>query len=173
MFRTVVGYILPCLGIVVLATAPAAAQNQFAELQGDLYRIVAAHSGKCLTVADGSRAMGTRLVQFDCHSGDNQRFRVVRRSGGYVIVANHSGQVLDVENGSSAPHAEIQQYTAHGMPNQLWNLVPAGDGSFVIVSSATRLVVDVENASLANGARIQQYLSNPGPYQRFYFVLTR
>src|SRR5437667_10859303 len=37
-------------------------------------------TGKCLDVAGGQTGTGTPIVQFDCHSGTNQRF-VIERVG--------------------------------------------------------------------------------------------
>ena len=36
-----------------------------------------AGAGKCIDVAGGQTTTGTPIVQFDCHSGNNQRFSIV------------------------------------------------------------------------------------------------
>ena len=43
-------------------------------------------SGKCLDVAGGQTGTGTPIVQFDCHTGNNQRFVFERFPGGQYII---------------------------------------------------------------------------------------
>lgn len=42
------------------------------------YKIVAKHSGKCLSVAGGSRDNGAHIVQWDWHGGHEQQWRIRR-----------------------------------------------------------------------------------------------
>ncbi len=49
-------------------------QTWSAQAQGAGVRLNAAYSGKCLDVYGGSRAVGERLIQWDCWGGDNQTF---------------------------------------------------------------------------------------------------
>ena len=65
---------------------------------------MARNSGQVLDVAGASTEDGARIIQWDWHGGDNQRFRLEPLGDGYVhIVAKHSGKVLDVA-GASARH---------------------------------------------------------------------
>ncbi len=45
-------------------------------LEDGHYRVVAHHSGKGLEVAGASSDAGARIIQWDWHGGDNQRFRL-------------------------------------------------------------------------------------------------
>ncbi len=40
------------------------------------YRIIAQHSRKCIDVWQGKIKNGQNLIQWDCHNGNNQRFKV-------------------------------------------------------------------------------------------------
>lgn len=72
-----------------------------APLPGDEVRIVAKHSGKCLDVYGGSTAVGAAVIQWGCHSGDNQRW-IVSRNGAYSFKAKHSGLCLSLDLNTSA-----------------------------------------------------------------------
>ncbi|MBK8972122.1 MAG: RICIN domain-containing protein [Hahellaceae bacterium] len=83
------------------------------------YIIKARHSGKCLDVAGGSKSNGAEIIQWSCHKGDNQRFRVYDAGGGYwQIQAKHSGMCLDVWGASTASGAQVRQGNCHSGNNQ-------------------------------------------------------
>jgi len=105
---------------------------------GDTYRIVAGHSGKCLGVSGGSHANGAKVVQWACYGGDNQRWRLVPVGEDYRIVAKHSGKCLDVSRASLQKGAEVVQWSYHGGSNQLWKLVPQGDGYIILARHSGR-----------------------------------
>ncbi|TFH52534.1 MAG: hypothetical protein E4G89_01470 [Methanothrix sp.] len=65
------------------------------KIQG-YYRIKAKHSGKCLDVTGSSQENGAEIIQWPCHSGNNQKFKlepIEGESGYYRIMAKHSESV--------------------------------------------------------------------------------
>jgi hypothetical protein len=40
------------------------------------HQLTARHSGKCLDVAGASQANSTNIIQYDCHRGFNQQWRL-------------------------------------------------------------------------------------------------
>ena len=64
------------------------------------------------------------VIQFACHGGENQQWRVENAADGYVrIVSRHSGQCLDVTGASSEAGATVIQWPCHGEANQQWRLL--------------------------------------------------
>src|SRR5689334_877776 len=56
-----------------------------------LYELVAMHSGKCLDVYGASTDDAARVIQWPCHGGENQHWRVAPTGDGYFnLIANHS-----------------------------------------------------------------------------------
>jgi hypothetical protein len=106
--------------------------------EGDSFKIVAGHSGKCLEVSGGSHENGAAAVQWDCYGGDNQRWRLVPVGEDFRIVARHSGKCLDVSGASPESGAEIFQWDCHGGNNQLWKRVPQGDEYTIIAKHSGR-----------------------------------
>src|ERR671912_2899996 len=56
-----------------------------------VFEIVARHSGKCLDVERASQNDVAAIIQWTCHGGDNQRWRLEPApDGGVFLVAVHS-----------------------------------------------------------------------------------
>jgi hypothetical protein len=122
------------------------------------------NSGKCLDVADASRADGANVQQYTCHGGANQRWRVVAVPNDFRVrlVNVNSGKCLDVANAGLADGANIQQFTCHGRANQLWQLRFAATNRWFLVAGHSLKCADVANASRADGANVQQYTCHGG-----------
>jgi hypothetical protein len=86
--------------------------------------ILAAHSGKCLDVENGSMDDQAMVQQYLPHYGENQSwiFAQIISSGDYALINLHSRKVLDVAGGSMDDGARVQQFTYHGGPGQRWYL---------------------------------------------------
>ena len=66
---------------------------------------------------------GASIIQWQCHSGDNQQWRLEVIADGYSqIVSRHSGKCLDVSGKSLDNGASIIQWQCHGGENQQWRL---------------------------------------------------
>ena len=132
------------------------------------FEIVSRNSGKCLDVFGASTDAGASAIQWICHGGPNQQWRLEPAGGGAVrIIARHSGQALDVFGASLDDVAPIIQWPVHGGDNQTWTLEPASDGYVRLVVRHSGKAMDVEFASVDDGARVIQYTSHGGANQQW------
>jgi len=132
------------------------------------FEIVSRNSGKCLDVFGASTDAGASAIQWICHGGPNQQWRLEPAGGGAVrIIARHSGQALDVFGASLDDVAPIIQWPVHGGDNQTWTLEPASDGYVRLVVRHSGKATDVEFASVDDGARVIQYTSHGGANQQW------
>ncbi|WP_199041016.1 RICIN domain-containing protein [Glycomyces salinus] len=130
--------------------------------------IVAAHSGKCADVADGSTENGAEIQQWGCDGASSQQWRLQDAGDGYVrIVSEASGKCLDVEGQSTVDGARVLQWDCHGGSNQQWEIREAGDGHAELVARHSGKCLDVSGASTADGTRLQQYECWCGDNQRW------
>jgi hypothetical protein len=130
---------------------------------------VAAHSGKCLDVPNGSTQTRLQLQQWGCGSGaQNQQFEFQRVAPGtlgigiYLVRNRASGLCLQVQDGSSANGAPIVQVSCNSAANsqrfELQRVTGLGsDRDFQLVAAHSRRCIDVTAASTANGAKVHQW----------------
>jgi hypothetical protein len=94
-------------------------------------------SNKCLDVDGWSHNNGARVIQWDCHSGNNQKWRLVRpndtgwgtnpdlftKSDDFWLMSVESNKCLDVTVWSQTPIG-LQQWDCgpYGQANQLWHV---------------------------------------------------
>jgi hypothetical protein len=132
------------------------------------FEIVSRNSGKCLDVFGASIDAGASVIQWTCHGGLNQQWRLDSASDGAVrIIARHSGQALDVFGALLDDLAPIIQWPPHGGDNQAWTLEPVGDGHVRIIARHSGKALDVEFASADDGARVIQYMPHGGLNQQW------
>jgi uncharacterized repeat protein (TIGR03803 family) len=135
---------------------------------GEFFEIVSRNSGKCLDVFGASTDAGAQAIQWICHGGANQQWRLEPAGGGAVrIIARHSGQALDVFGALLDDVTPIIQWPVHGGDNQAWTLEPAGDGYVRLVVRHSGKAMDVEFASTGDGARVIQYTPHSGANQQW------
>jgi uncharacterized repeat protein (TIGR03803 family) len=132
------------------------------------FELVSRNSGKCLDVHGASPDAAAAVIQWVCHGGANQQWRLEPADGGaFRIIARHSGQALDVFGALLDDVIPIIQWPAHGGDNQAWTLQPASDGYVSIVARHSGKVLDVEFASPDDGARVIQYTPHGGANQQW------
>jgi uncharacterized repeat protein (TIGR03803 family) len=132
------------------------------------YELVSRNSGKCLDVFGASTEAGASAIQWVCHGGPNQQWRLEPAGGGaFHIIARHSGQALDIFGASLDDVTPIIQWPPHGGDNQVWTLEPASNGYVSIVARHSGKALDVEYASTEDGARVIQYTPHGGANQQW------
>ncbi|MFG2878723.1 RICIN domain-containing protein [Streptomyces sp. NPDC048337] len=96
---------------------------------GGSYYLKAGHSFKCMDVAGFSTENGGNVVQWNCHGGANQRWRISGQAwqenhNTFNLVSEYSGKCLDVEGVSTQNKANVHQWECLGYPqrNQRWYL---------------------------------------------------
>ncbi|GAB3651648.1 RICIN domain-containing protein [Glycomyces tarimensis] len=134
---------------------------------GQVSDIVSRHSGKCVDVVSASTDDGAEIIQWDCHGGLNQQWRLRDVGGGYhEIVSQASGKCLDIDAASTADNARVIQWSCNGGTNQQWELRDTG-GYTEIVARHSGKCLDVIDSSTANGTRLQQYDCDGGADQQW------
>ena len=80
-----------------------------------------AAGGKCLDVAGGNPAAGTRIILWPCHGGPNQNWTVTKGE-----IRGLGGKCLDIAGGNPAAGTPIILWPCHGGPNQRWTVTKEG-----------------------------------------------
>ncbi|MEN2423463.1 RICIN domain-containing protein [Streptomyces rimosus] len=152
-------------GTATAHAAPAASAPALAKLQ-------AAHSGKCLTIADGSFNNGANAVQSTCVDGlDNQVFELVPAGDGtFGVRAKHSGKCLEVRGAGTKPGDNVWQWWCGEGDHQRWRfrLVEVAKELFELrPEHAPNQCLDVYDSQTADGANITQFTCHGGDNQRW------
>ncbi|GAA4132722.1 RICIN domain-containing protein [Actinomadura keratinilytica] len=163
---------LPAAALLALAAPLMAPTGADAASAGRLHpsergRILTLHD-KCLDVRGGDSADGTPIIQYRCHDGANQTFRLVATERNRYQIRTLHNKCLDVSGRSSADGAAIIQYRCRGTANQTFRLLPVGSGRYE-VRTLHRKCLDVPGLSASDGTPIVQYRCNGGANQRFSF----
>ncbi len=139
--------------------------------QGSLsgyYQLVARHSGKCLDVSGESQDDLAPVIQWDCHTGENQQWNLESTGDGYYrLTVRHSSKVLDVAGVSLDDGASVIQYTPNGGANQQWRVEALSDGYYRLIARHSGKALDVAGASQESGATVIQYTLNGGANQEW------
>ena len=119
--------------------------------QGNIFKIVAKHSGKVLDIPGAQKLEDhVKLMQWDDLGGDNQKFLIFPMDdvGKYFVIATlASGKVLDMPNSSNAESMFVIQHYWHGGDNQLFELEAVSNDpnndTFYIRSKASGKILGV------------------------------
>ena len=126
--------------------------------EGQYYKIIAKHSGKCLDVSGISKDSGANVHQWSYVGGNNQQWKFESTGNGYYkIIAKHSDKVLNVQNSNVTNSANITQKTDNGRDNQQWKLEEVKNGYYKIIAKHSGKCLDVSGISKDNGANIHQW----------------
>ncbi|SBT54827.1 RICIN domain-containing protein [Micromonospora narathiwatensis] len=92
-------------------------------VDGDVFTLVNAASGKCLDVYGQSADDGTAVQQWSCNGQVNQQWRLAPAGAGPVLlVAVHSGKCAQVAGAGTDPGAPLEQAPCTGAAEQQWAL---------------------------------------------------
>ena len=138
-------------------------------IEDGYYFIYAQHSDKALDIEGGSNNPGAKLIQWNIHGGDNQKFyfKYHKEHKKYTIQCKKSGLYLDVAGGSNADCAELLQWDFHGGNNQMFEVINLNDNIYRINTHATNKVFDICGGSVLNSAKVIQYKWTGHQNQRF------
>lgn len=121
-------------------------------------RIVARHSGKCLTVPDAATANSVVIAQGTCGGSAGQTFTLQPAGEGfYRIVATHSGKCLDVKDLSYALGVQVQQWDCWNGPNQQVRLEPTDSGYYRLITRHSIQCLRISAGGTGDGAPLTQY----------------
>ncbi|MBK8972504.1 MAG: RICIN domain-containing protein [Hahellaceae bacterium] len=82
------------------------------------------HSGRCLDVANWSTANGANILQWSCHGGANQQFKLENQGGAVYLRVRQSNKCVDVSGVSTSNGANIHQWECIGQDNAKWVVKP-------------------------------------------------
>lgn len=122
-------------------------------------RAQAQHSGRCLDIFGFQQNNGTRVIQYDCHGGANQRFDYDKDRK--TIKVKHSGKCLTVASADAFQKVVRQDCT--GAWNQRWDLEEDGH----LTLSGTSMSMDVYGGWTHNIVDIILYPRHGGGNQKF------
>jgi hypothetical protein len=113
--------------VIQFNDSPPTLNSQFTlESTGDgYYKLVAAHSGKCIDVMSGMPYPGAPIQQWTCLGGNNQRFKFETLANGKYAIRpkNSNNQCLEVFDSSMAAGTGITQNNcAPAKLSQQWTL---------------------------------------------------
>lgn len=152
---------------------PAIAAEQEGGVQpesGKTYSIVGKHSGKAITVHQGSQEDGGNVNQWSFVQGNNQLFRLEDQGNGYYsIIAKHSGKALSVNSASQDDGANVDQWSFLQQNNQLFRLEDQGHGYYSIIAKHSGKAVTVNSCSQEDGGNVDQWRFLQGNNQLFAF----
>ncbi|MGA7805431.1 RICIN domain-containing protein [Bradyrhizobium sp.] len=127
-------------------------------------------SGKCLDLPKGQSADGTRAIQYDCHGGPNQEWKIESAGdAGYRIISRMTGKCIGTDAASAAPGGHVVESPCGGSSLQLWTIEGTRNRS-ILHNVADRLCLDVPGGSLANGAQPIVWTCNGGTNQTWRYA---
>jgi len=133
------------------------------------FTFVTKHSNLCMDVVNYSKDNFAKILQFTCHSGLNQAFRLLDAGGGAFYIQNvNSGKCLDVVNSSLASGAAVGQYNCHNTLNQRVFLQPTTNGSSRLRFAHSNKCLDVSGGTTNLGAVMHQWDCHEGDNQKFF-----
>ncbi|KXZ53968.1 hypothetical protein GPECTOR_6g887 [Gonium pectorale] len=111
-------------------------------------------SSRCFDAT--SNALGSFVVQYDCHGGDSQRFYLESAGGGWWKVQSTTGFCLGFENAGTARETRMLLKNCANSDDQLFNFTAVDGGGYTLrPKHAAGMCVDVQFASPDNDRRIQ------------------
>jgi endonuclease/exonuclease/phosphatase family metal-dependent hydrolase len=120
-------------------------------------------TGKCLEVAGWSTANEADVLQWTCHGGANQRWRIEPLSDGTSRIINlNSGKALDLAGCGTADGTDIQQYDWWNNACQRWTPTETDNGWVRMLNPNSGKVADVADCNSADGTdiRLWTWLNN-------------
>jgi hypothetical protein len=126
------------------------------------FRLVSGHAGKCVDIFGANPSDGTKIIQWSCHSGWNQKWEQVPANGGFMLRNPQSGKCLDVAGASRNDGDTVLLWPCTGGDNQImtWS------GNSLRFKHSGKCL-DVAGVSGSDGANIIQWACHGGSNQLF------
>jgi hypothetical protein len=132
------------------------------------YSVINRNSNKCVDIYAAQQQNGAAVIQWTCHGGANQKFKLIPTDSGFVrMVAQHSGKVVDVSGASTANRALIDQWDYVGGGNQQWRPVGVGGGFYKFIARHSGRALTIPGCSTADGTQLQQRTDVGNTCQQF------
>jgi hypothetical protein len=123
------------------------------------YELRTRGSGKCMDVHNWLTADGSKVVQWTCTAGDNQKWKITNEGGGlYSICSKASKKCLD--NLNNPKGGDLGIWTKNSSPNQRFKLVGDSQGGYTLRNANTNWAIGVQAANNADGTHLISWDSN-------------
>ncbi len=124
----------------------------------ELWWVQAKHSGKCMSVDEGSFKDNAKISQWDCINQTNVKVRKMPRPNGtFALQFEHSNKCAQVNGASHDDDALVTQWECLGLPNVAWREQPAADGYSFIVNVESGKCLHQHGGTQGNGDLITQW----------------
>ncbi|MEU2120185.1 lectin, partial [Streptomyces sp. NPDC016459] len=114
--------------------------------------------GKCLDVADGQSADGTKVQLWTCNGSSAQRWTVAGDGSVKAL-----GKCLDVSGGGSADGTRVQLWTCNGSGAQKWE--PQTNGT--VRNPQSGKCLDASGGTWNDGTAVHLWTCHTGPNQKW------
>ncbi|MEZ4605418.1 MAG: RICIN domain-containing protein [Deinococcales bacterium] len=131
-----------------------------------IHQLVNANSNKCLDVFEARTTQGTNIIQYSCHTGNNQKWKIEAVGSSYRLTAMHSNQVLDVSSSSTSDGADAIQWPWNNTRNQLWDIRQVGD-YYELRAAHSGKCLSVAGSSRLDEAKVVQWTCSDLTSQRW------
>ena len=161
---------LVVVGIAVILPEAGSPPAAHALTQGDA-RIRSVVSSQCLDVAGGSQQWGAPIIQWWCHSGSNQVFRIDDRGEIDFLRPWHTNETTcaDIPGGSIANGAGLVQWGCHFASNQGFWVLSNGNGKYFIINQRSGKCLDIPGGSSQSGVQVIQWTCHAATNQQWIF----
>lgn len=141
-FRLTSAVLAALLAVLSIAATTAKAED---------YIILSEHSNKCMDVEGGQAREGARIVMWDCHGNQNQRFTFM--GDGTIRVM---GLCVDAAGGKGNNGDQIVAWRCNGGPNQKWRWSSSGRNDLGnSITGINGRCIDIYRENSSNGAELK------------------
>ncbi len=127
-------------------------------VSGQVYRLVARHSGQVLDVNQCSLTNGMKVQQWPWQGGNCQRWKITATDNGfYKLTAQHSGQALEVGSALATNGAKVNQWPSNDCTCQQWKIESTEAGFYKLTARHSDQVLEVGSALTSDGAAVNQW----------------
>jgi hypothetical protein len=137
---------------------------------GRIYAFVSAYSSKCLDIKDHSLANGGPLIQWDCTTLTNQKFRAIgTAAAGFTLATIESKLCLQVQNEANENGNPFRQDLSCDPTKRVFKFVKSSGQTMKIVRSVDGVdkCLDISGPSTENNTPIHLWDCHGGPSQDF------
>ncbi len=96
---------------------------------GDTYTVGTLTAGSCVDIFGASSADNAAVIQYACHTGTNQRFRLRAVGSNFTIVSVSSGKCVAPSGDNPANNTALVQLPCSTATSRLWRLAGYPGGS--------------------------------------------
>lgn len=129
---------------------------------------------KVFDAKGASSQNGTKLIQYECTMGKNQKWTLTEEKDGYYSIGlSGTNKVLDIQYAIAKNNAYVNLWEKNGNDNQLWKLVKK-DGAIAFLSKLNeKFALDLYFGNTGNVARVGLWEYTGSKNQLFNLYATK